>query len=286
LKPLREYELGEWLRLRPAIHRLKQARYDSVDRDYRRRPARLGDPVAIGREIGGKRVLVTVAFEDPLAIEWQSKLLRRFVPGAAYVIADNSRGDASAANIQGLAEREGRPYLRLPDNPWTGPAPSRSHGVALNWLWANLIRPAHPEAFGFLDDDLFPTAPDDPFARLDTQPVFGGVRPAGARWFLWAGFCVFRFAHVRDLPLDFGQDWFAGLDTGGGNWWPLYRSLDRDRLALYDKRRAPIVPGVSEEECCVFWCGPWLHEYGTARRADLAERKRAAVREIVAPLLG
>ncbi len=31
---------------------------------------------------------------------------------------------------------------------------------------------------------------------------------------LWAGYCFFDFAKVARLPLDFGLDWFAGLDTG------------------------------------------------------------------------
>ena len=65
------------------------------------------------------------------------------------------------------------------------------------------------ELFGLLDHDLFPTAPDDPFAPLATQDVYGYVRttePPSERWFLWAGFTMMRFSAVRDLPLDFGQE--------------------------------------------------------------------------------
>lgn len=284
-RPLREYPLAEWLRLRPLIHRLKQARYDAVDARYRRLPARAGDLAAIGASLRGRRAMITVAFADPDAIEWQSRLVHRFVGEALYIVADNSPNDADAAAIEAVARRDSRPYIRLPDNPWTGHAPSRSHGLALNWLWSNLIRPNEPEAFGFLDDDLFPTEPDDPFARLASQPVFGGLRTIGERWFLWAGFCFFRFSAVRNVPLDFGQDWFTGLDTGGANWWPLYRTLDRAALDLRPAIRAPIVPGISADECCVFWCGSWLHEYGTARRADLAEQKREAVARVLLPLL-
>jgi hypothetical protein len=284
-KPFSEYPLREWLRLRPLIHRLKQAGYNAVDARYRRLPARVGDLAAIGAAIRGRRVMITVAFADAEAIEWQSRLVRRFAGGALYIVADNSPTDEAAKAVEAVARREGRPYIRLPHNPWTGHAPSRSHGVALNWLWSNLLRPHQPEAFGFLDDDLFPTAADDPFAPLSRQPVFGGLREAGGRWFLWAGFCFFRFAAVRDLDLDFGQDWFSGLDTGGANWWPLYQTLDLAALGLEPARRAPIVPGIPAEECCVFWCGSWLHEYGTARRADLAERKREEVARLLRPLL-
>ncbi len=284
-RPLSEYQVRDWLRLRPILHRLKQARYDRVTRHYVELAARTGDLPALALALSNRRVMVTVAYQDPTAIDWQSRLVRRFVPAPIYMIADNSHDDAAARAIAAIAARDDRPYLRLPENPWAGPGASRSHGLALNWLWQNLIRPGAPEAFGFLDHDLFPTAADDPFAPLARQDFFGAVRPAGNRWFLWAGFCFFRFAAVRDLALDFGQDWFVGLDTGGANWWTLYRDADRTRLELQEFLAAAALPGVPLEECALHWCGVWLHEYGTERRVDLAALKRARIAEILKPLL-
>jgi hypothetical protein len=284
-RPLSEYNALDWLRLRPILHRLKQARYDRITQRYLRLPVRTGDLTTLVRTLAGRRVMVTVAYEDPTAIEWHCRLIRLFVPTPLHVIADNSHDDAAARAIAAVAAREGRPYLRLPENPWAGPGASRSHGLALNWLWSNLIRTGAPEAFGFLDHDLFPTAPDDPFAPLARQPFFGAVRPAGKRWFLWAGFCFFHFAAVRDLPLDFGQDWFAGLDTGGANWQLLYRDADRARMKLQEFRAEPALTGVPLEDSALQWTGVWLHEYGTQARADLAPRKRARITEILMPLL-
>jgi hypothetical protein len=280
-RPLAEYQLKDWLRLRPVLHRLKQARYDRITARYVRLPARTGDTAARARALAGRKVMVTVAFEDPTAIDWQSRLIRRFVPGPIHVIADNSHDDESARAIERIAVRETCPYLRLPENPWSGPSTSRSHGLALNWLWHNLIRPGAPAAFGYLDDDLFPTAFDDPFAPLAHQDVYGAVRTAGARWYLWAGFCFYRFAAVRDLPLDFGQDWFAGLDTGGANWWPLYRQLDRASLREQSCVSEP--PGASMEAAEMHHIGTWLHEFGT--RPGIGRAKRERVAAILRPLL-
>ena len=123
-------------------------------------------------------------------------------------------------------------------NPWH--SFSRSHGIALNWVWHNILRPGSPRAFGFIDDDLFPTAPDDPFAPLDTQDFFGLVRQEGQKWFLWAGYCTFRFDAVKDKPLDFGQDWFIGLDTGGANWSVLYQHVDRGIFGSRKPSSSPI----------------------------------------------
>jgi hypothetical protein len=282
-RPLAEYALKDWLRLRPLTHRLKQARYDRITARYVRLPALRGDTRALARALAGRKVMVTVAYQDPTTIEWQSRLIRRFVPEPIYAIADNSRDEAAACEIEAVAKRAARPYLRLPPNPWSTPSTSRSHGLALNWLWHNLIRPGAPEAFGFLDDDLFPTAPDDPFAPLAQQDIYGAVRAAGMRWYLWAGFCFFRFAAVRDLPLDFGQDWFAGLDTGGANWWPLYRHCERARLREQSYESEP--PGVAVEDAEMHRVGTWLHEFGTPPGAEQARAKRERVAAILKPLL-
>lgn len=286
--PLGEYRLQDWLHLRPLGHRVKTARYRRVDARFVAQPARVGDDAALRAAIRSRRVLFTVAFNDVQAIDWQMSLVPRFVADCVYVVADNTPDDAVAAEIEARAKARGVLYLRLPDNPWYSAAKkhaSRSHGICLNWLWRNIILPGEPESFGFLDHDIFPTAPDDPFAPLAAQDFYGVVRVWDARWFLWAGFCFYRFAAVRNLPLDFGQDWFIGLDTGGGNWEPLYRHADRAALAERDSHLAPFRPDVTIEDAPFQWCGPWLHEVGMTGRPEFAPLKRARLAEILAPLL-
>jgi hypothetical protein len=272
MKSFTAYTAADWRRLRPLTHGLKTMRYKVVDRLHLRRPARAGDLAALQRLIRGKKIMVTVAFSDPQAIDWQARLVRHYVPHTLYLVADNSPDDASATAIAGLAAQHGVPYLRLPANPWH--KGSRSHGIALNWLCHNLINPGEPEMFGFLDHDLFPTAPDNPFAALASQDFYGVVRPAGPFWFLWAGFCFYRFAGVRDKKLDFGQDWFNGLDTGGGNWRNLYRFADRAALREAAITFAPFKPGITIEDGPVQWVGSWLHEVGMMGREDLTQEKR------------
>jgi hypothetical protein len=285
-RPLAEYDLKDWMHLRPVLHRLKQARYDRLTARHVRLPAPSGNTATIASALAGRNVMVTVCHEDPTAIDWQCRLIRRFVPDPIHVIADNSHDNAAAREIERVVKRHGLPYLRLPINPWSEVVEaSRSHGIALNWLWHNLIRPGVPEAFGFLDADLFPTAPDDPFAPLAHQDIYGPIWPAGGRWYLWAGFCFFRFAAVRDLPLDFGQDWFAGLDTGGANWWTLYRNLDRASLREPSFRCEP--PDASIEDAEMHHVGPWLHEFGThtRERGGQFRPKRERIAAMLRPVL-
>jgi hypothetical protein len=282
-KSFAEYSADDWRHLRPVTHAVKSLRYRAIDRGYRRKPARVGDAAALARSIRGRRVLVTIAFDDPTLVRWQTRLVRHFVPRARHLVVDNSPTDGAADEIGRIAGTEN--YLRAPENPWSGDAASRSHGIVLNWAWTNLIRPGQPEAFGFLDHDIFPTAPDDPFAPLATQDVFGVVRKVGRRWFLWAGFCMFRFAATKDKPLDFSQDWFAELDTGGGNWNVLYERIDVATLEQPQTRFVPFKPGIAVADGPLQWCGTWLHEIGLMGAPPLSAEKRRILAEMLAPHL-
>jgi len=275
MKSLSAYTAADWGRLRPLTHFIKTMHYRRVNGLHLRRPARDGDLSALQRLIRGKKLMVTIAFSDPEAIDWQARLVHRYVPEALYLIADNSPDDASAAAISTIAAQHNIPYLRLPENPWH--KGSRSHGIALNWLCHNLILPGEPEMFGFLDHDIFPTAPDDPFAALTSQDFYGVVRPAGSYWFLWAGFCFYRFAGIRNKKLDFGQDWFNGLDTGGGNWRSLYHSVERGAIREAATTFVPFKAGIAVADGPIQWVGPWLHEIGMTGRADLTSEKRQFV---------
>jgi hypothetical protein len=284
MRQFSQYTFDDWRHLRPLTHAVKTLRYRLTDRLYMRRPPRAGDPSTVRRAIHNRKLLTTIAFSDPQSVEWQARLVRRFVPDAVQLIADNSPDDASAAAISEVAERHGLLYLRLPANPWH--EPSRSHGIALNWIWHNVLLPGEPEAFGFLDDDIFPTEPDNPFVNLSSQECYGVIRDAGPRWFLWAGFCFFRFAGVRHLPLDFGQDWFNGLDSGGGNWRVLYRKIERANMREQESRFVPFKPGIEVADGPYQWCGTWLHEVGLMGRTDLAAEKRQATGRLLTGLLG
>jgi len=281
-KRLREFTARDWLRLRPLTQAYKTLRYDAIDARHRRHPARGGDIAALVVALNGRRVLITVAFEDAQAIGWQIDLVRRYVACDLHVVGDNSADDARAQEVRAVCEGAGVLYLRLPP---TGASSSRSHGLALNWLWSNVVRPGRPASFGFLDDDFFPTGPDDPFAALESQNFFGVVRTAGERWFLWAGYGVFRYDAVVNKPLDFRQDWFIGLDTGGGNWEVLYRHADLARLRHARMSQEPYRADLPASESYFQWVNGWLHEVGASGRPDLTADKRAVVAALLKPHL-
>ena len=57
-KSLAEYSADDWRHLRPVAQAVKSLRYRVIDRSYRRRPARIGDPAALLRSIRSRKVLV------------------------------------------------------------------------------------------------------------------------------------------------------------------------------------------------------------------------------------
>ncbi len=284
-KRLRDYDLNDFLHLRPLTQSIKTGRYRRVDRRYFVLKATDGDEQAVRDRLTGKRVLVTVAFGDPEMLAWHVDLVRRFVDTDEHLILDNS--PEATAEIREIVAASGRCYLKLPPNPWTGSKPSRSHGLALNWAWQRILRPARPAAFGMLDVDMLPLGPSAPFRLLDGHEFGGDKRWSldGQRWFLWAGYCFFRYDAVADKPLDFGLDWFIGLDTGGANWDVLYRHAAPASLPERKIEEVPALPGISDKLANFELRGEWLHEVGQAGDLSLKQAKREVLRAVIAKRL-
>lgn len=284
-KALREYNWRQWLRLQPLTHAIKTARYRKIDRRFLGQPAGDGDIPNLRDIARGRHVLLTIAFADAQCLDLQLRLTRGLVRHDLHIVADNSVSEAAARENRQVCAAHGAAYVRLPANPWTVKNPSRSHGAALNWMWHNVLKPAAPAAFGFLDQDLFPTQPCDPFEPLEGAAFYGDLRWAGARWFLWAGYCFFRFDAVCHEPLDFGLDWFAGLDTGGANWDVLYRGVDPNAVPQRPITAFAVLPGIEIGQAYCEWRGSWLHEVGLDGDLALKAEKRKAVLRLLDPIL-
>lgn len=284
-KALREYRWRQWLRLQPLTHAIKTARYRRIDRRFLGQPARDGGVPDIRDAARDSNVLLTIAFGDAQCLDLQLRLTRGLVRHDLHIVADNSVSDTAARENRQVCAAHGAAYARLPANPWTMKNPSRSHGAALNWMWHNVLKPAAPAAFGFLDQDIFPTQPCDPFEPLERVAFYGDLRRAGDRWYLWAGYCFFRFDAVSRKPLDFGLDWFAGLDTGGANWEVLYRDADPNAVPQRPITAFAALPGIELRQAYCEWRGSWLHEVGLDGDLSLKAKKREAVLRLLEPPL-
>jgi hypothetical protein len=269
-------------------HRVRRLRDRAIQAGHRaRKPADYEAFLTRVRPLVENKVAAfTVAFNVTQCLELLSSGISRFGPGTTLIVCDNSPTAAARQEIGDLCGQRHVPYISLPRPPLeriVAKSTTRSHAMALTWIFYKLVRPLRPEVFAFLDHDMIPLAPFDFRDLLGSQEVYGLKIPidgerADARtaWALWAGYCIFSFRATAHLPFDFGTDFLRGLDTGGQNWTVLYRHLDPDslRFARYDRAGIPVegaAPFAFER------IDDWLHINGVARAANRQRRLDMAV---------
>ena len=101
----------------------------------------------------------------------------------------------------------------------------------MTWVFHNVVRAIQPCMFAFLDHDLIPIEKISLAERLANQPFYGDLRVNPWSWNLWAGYCLYNFQAVADMPLNFLYDFSQKLDTGGRNWHCLYQNHKWQQLA-------------------------------------------------------
>ncbi|QPC90601.1 hypothetical protein [Mesorhizobium sp. INR15] len=222
------------------VRKLKAFRNALIEGNFRARGTAEGLKFAEQlRQTGSRRSCFVIAFNTPWVIDALTQAWQLHSSGMTLVVVDNSSNKSARTIIASICQARGVAYFPLPRN-WEI-NPNRSHGTAMNWIFHNIVRPLRPEFFGFLDHDCFPITAVDIPSRLEGKTVYGTkyqAKPGHEGWFLWAGFCFYRFSSVEDLDMDFTPRFIDGMDTGGGNWTVLYRRLHDDAVA--DEARTTI----------------------------------------------
>ena len=191
-------------------------------------------------------VVFCIAFNKPDCIKIMIDCWKRYASQATLVVVDNSSCKNAKREIEDLCHLNGNFYLSLPKNPeWH---PNRSHALAMNWIFYNLVVEIKPYYFGYLDHDCFP------YKKFDLSTLQSGYKIYGDRrisykhpdiWNLWAGFCFFDFKYLEEKRLNFTHSIELGLDTGGHNWKILYNSLSSQSCTF-----ARVKSGVLFENKC------------------------------------
>lgn len=238
------HAIGSTLPGDSTLRAAKNLRNALVDRCFRRRGRADGHRLAGELAARGVRdVVFTIAFNSPWVIDLLTLAWADHLADVMLVVVDNSSDPTSRRSHADLCRRRGLPYVGLPPNPeWS---PNRSHGIALNWVWFNVVRNSPLDVVGFIDHDLIPIAAFDVRARMRDRDAYGmrGASLTHAEaWNLWAGYCFLRPAAAVGRTVDFKHRIEYGLDTGGGNWQGLYRGLAAERIgeAAYRRVNLPI----------------------------------------------
>ena len=101
--------------------------------------------------------IVTVAFNNETWIEYQIKLIRKYIHDkhVTFIVADNSSNPEKRKSISALCRKYNTGYISVPKNMIAKhPGGSYAHGTTLNWIYSNVIRLRKPDIFGFLDHDF------------------------------------------------------------------------------------------------------------------------------------
>jgi hypothetical protein len=287
LRHFLEFSKSDWLKLLPVRFAFKQVRNDLVLGAYLKRlPGSLPGFLHENAKLQDKNIVLIIAFEQPRVLNFLLGKARRYLPDAHLLVFDNSPKAAVRVEIERVCQEHKIPYLALPANSIKHP--NRSHGIAMTWIFRNVVRAIKPRLFVFVDHDLIPFKTVELAKTLAAQPFYGPVRAnqsadpqeIGRRcWSLWAGYCMYDFSAVKELPLNFLYDFSRGLDTGGRNWHCLYKNHDQPRPAFADSRKVSLTDsrtGVVHKIRIVD--KRWLHFRGAGYREDFHEKLDLYVR--------
>jgi hypothetical protein len=186
-------------------------------------------------------------------------MANRNLADARILVFDNSRDGSKRLEIEQVCKQNETPYLALPVNPTRHV--NRSHGMAMTWIYHNVVRELHPRIFGFIDHDLIPVRKVGVADKLAGQPVYGLLNQGRfGFWYFWAGYCFFDYAWTKGKSINFLYDFSRDLDTGGRNWKSLFLNLDRRNLrSAVSENVSMKVPSIENPRSVQFIDEHWLH---------------------------
>lgn len=237
--------------------------------------SRIGRPVNTISSGGSDLYVITVAYNHERLIEKQIDLVKRHVKDADYshIIVDNSPSKKVRKQIKEICEREKVGYVPVPlfiDKLICHRifGDGVSHGAALNWMYYFFLKQQKPVRFALIDHDVFPMEDYSFIGRLGDRDFFGVERNREAGWYVWPGWCIFRFdalndSHPNFLPY-FKKETF--LDAGGGNYprfYGRYELRDVDFPPVVTKRikrsRLSTNNDIYHGDCVQLIDNKWLH---------------------------
>lgn len=179
--------------------------------------------------------VITIAYNHTRLIEKQIELVKLHVKDKNYlhVVVDNSPNMEARRQIKEICVGKKIGYVSVPlfiDRLICHKIFGNgiSHGAALNWIFYSFLKKQKPVRFALLDHDVFPMEDYSFVDKLGERDFYGVERIKEHGWYLWPGWCIFRYdaisgCHPNFLPYYF-KDSF--LDSGGGNYPRFYGRYD------------------------------------------------------------
>lgn len=272
MKKINEFSVAEWLRLEPIKFLIKEIRNDCILFIYlKKKTPDLDSFIEKNQDLTKKRLLIIIAFEQVKVLEWLFQLANINLKDIDLIVFDNSRNLCKRKLIEACCEKYQIRYLSLPYNYTKHP--NRSHGMAMTWVFKNVIKKLKPTLFGYLDHDMLPVKPINRNLFDRNKSCFGVLNEGRDCWNLWAGYSFFRFSDVEKLPLNFLYDFSVGVDTGGRNWRCFYKNLAYSNFEYTNNRAISIRLNNGFEGVVQLIDSSWIHIGGISYNDNLAPKE-------------
>jgi hypothetical protein len=228
-------------------------------------------------------LITTISMNNLEVIKYQHLYLNKNINEEfSYLVADNSNQENISKEIYDYCNRNKILYIKLPNDNFPS-NPSKSHGSAINWVYKNTIESIKPKFFGFIDHDIFPYKETSitPFVQ---QGIFGLTQERNEKWYLWAGFCFYEYDIIKKYKLNFMP--CSGLDTGGSNYYSLYRNIEKDKLYKIKQKYLDIDKKVEIKEITdinktVEVLEDWVHLMRTSNWNNQINEKMSKIDDII-----
>ncbi|MCX6754456.1 MAG: hypothetical protein NTU81_01340 [Candidatus Nomurabacteria bacterium] len=229
-------------------------------------------------------LIITIAFNNIEILKTQYIYIKNNLQDDfIYMIADNSSVQNISNEIKKYCKDNKIPYVKLPPNPYNNP--SKSHGMALNWTYKNIVKTYEPVLFGFIDHDIFPYQKTSIISSINSG-IFGLIQVRNEKWYLWPGFCFYKYIGLKTIKINFMPK--KGLDTGGANYYTLYKNINKDLLIKIPQIYIDIntnteVKGINDTNTAntVECIGDWLHLMRVSNWNNKNNNKIHSVEEII-----
>jgi hypothetical protein len=242
------------------VAKLKNLRNDLLLKLYLKKiPPELDEFNASIQFLKGKNVAIVIAFEQLWVLNWLLTMAKKNLKNTTMLVFDNSRTLDMRSKIKSVCNKNQAFYFPLPI--YKTHHVNRSHGMAMSWIYAHVIKATQPKIFGFIDHDLIPVSSINFSKHIQSKPFYG--RPVGnpsGFWSLWAGYCLFKYKNLAHRKINFLYDFSRDLDTGGRNWNALYSNYVNSKSFFASQTRRDIfLPKFKYARSIEFIDDQWIH---------------------------
>lgn len=220
-------------------------------------------------------LLLSIAYNSLETIKVQLEYLDKNLRDEyQYIVCDNSSDTQESKKIENFCKQSEVGYIRLLGNPYNGVDASKSHGLAINWMYRHVVKPSSARYFGTIDHDIFPIKKTSIINKLRNSKVFGHTQVRGDSWYLWPGFSFFNRMLVGKKKFNFMP--VEGLDTGGGNWESIFRLINKSQVSKPVHKYIKYKDGDTIQSTSMEKIGDWLHLINSSGWRDGKKKVRIA----------